>query len=1027
MASPAAVAAASDLFNEALAITHSYGDAISQQQRILAEGYLMDLRQSADGLNLAFHIVSNEPVNDIRCFWAFNTIMHHLPQISPSLDGAQSMQIYATLSSWFVRNTKQGSVQDFLLNKHAQLMVAGVQEFFPHRWQSFFADLLQMFHSRDTAPPQARDQWTLYFLRIFEYIDERVVCVRAQGDRSRELRQRDMLVKDAMREHVISAATNAWYALLIEYRTKSSDMMKVCLTVIASYIEWIDIHLMISAEWLNLFYHLTTVPIVRQGSVECLVNLVAKKQLTPVKVETLTTMNLVGALPRIVETLSMPSSEEEEGFLLDVVFLTVSTASELLQCCQAQGEQGAAEAQVMLHVVLPEIVKTFSIPMVQVVEVALPFVQQYIKSQLVTEAEAAEFLHVIYRHTVLPDDVLLLPPDEFIELRKTLHNMLRLILRKFPAMVQQHCKQVAGAVMAIQDVQLLPAAEAEAALRYVYELGESFRMDLLKDTSNDVAQIVNSILCGETLPSHPHSAVHLAYFEVLDRYHPFFIHHRAQVPVVLGRFLLQPCGIANSNAKVRSRICYLFGHLLQVLKVQFAPHAEHIVGAMKAVFQSTTFSPGDKFDLYEGLGTLLSVSDLTVSSSVADTIVRNLQDARRMGPSATEAITTAVSDDITFLSQFAKGIGGSEVLRMPDSPPLVPRDSSPQGSSGSGGPQFPPTTFLPGDGSTATVENHVVYVFCAVTREVMLTHEHFQSVPLVRERVCLYMHQMVNILPFSGISEFFESFVLRSLRSIQAVNELPKVLRVVYQFVNKTRGASIAIMANLIPPMIARVQQVGEVTQVRAELGVVSEQTKELLEVLKTYFSVIHAVAHSSALPCLVQEPALQCFPKVLGDLVDAAKVSAEFELPKQAFQILSRLCFQWVGQASGEANPSAWFESFFIEQALPAILDVIANVAQFGNWNMHDAKIFFLVGELCQMLKTVVQKSPDRGFCGVFAAFTSILLLPQSEAYELCNKLREDSRASAQFKSEFRTMLEHAQQVRQGATGTAVAGAGGS
>jgi hypothetical protein len=1007
-------AAASDLFSEALAITHSYGEgATSQQQRLLAEGYLMELRQSADGLNLAFHIISNEPVNDIRCFWAFNTVMHHLPQISPGLDTAQSMQIYATLSLWLMRHTTRQaqagpSVPDFLLNKHAQMMVVGVQEFFPLRWQSFFADLLQMFERREMAPPHVRDQWALYFLRIFEYIDERVVCVRAQGDRPRELRLRDMAVKDAMREQVIAAATGVWYALLLEYRTKSSDMMKVCLSVIASYIEWIDIQLMVSSDWLNLFYHLTTVPVVRQGSVECLVNLVAKKQLTPIKVETLTRMRLVGdALPQIVRMLPIPvTDEEEEAFLLDVANLAVSTASELLQCCQATSEQGSAEAQVMLHVVLPEIVRIFSMPLVQVVEIVLPFVQQYVKSALVTESEATEFLHVIYRHTVLPDAVLDNTPDEFVELRKTLHNMLRLLLRRFPHLVHAHCKQVAGTVLAV-TVQHLPAPEAEAALLYVFELGEAFRMDQLKDTNNDVAQIVNSLLCSETLPSHPHPAVHTAYFEMLDRYHAFFIHHRSQVPLVLGRFLLQPCGIANANAKARSRICYLFGHLLQVLKVQFAEHAEHIVSAMKTIFTSTVFSPSDKFDLYEGLGTLLSVSDVMVSATVADTIVRNLQTARRMGAGATDAVLITVADDITFLSQFAKGIGGSEALRMPDSPPLMPKaDPSP-----SGGAQFPPTLTLSdavGPGGVSAAESHVAHVFCTVTREVMLVHEHFQSVPLVRERVCLYMHQMVNILPYSAIVEFFESFVQRSLRCLQTVNELPKVLRVVYQFVNKTRGASVTVTASLLPEIVARVQQVGEVVQVRAELGVVSEQTKELLEVLKTYFSLVHAISHTSALPALLSAPAVQCLSKILGDLVDATKVSAEFELPKQALQILSRLAFQWVA-----AGPDLqWFEAWMLELAIPSILDVATNFAGYG-YNLHDAKIFMLVGELCQMLKTVVHKSPERGFCSVFATFTRVLGLQESEAFEVCNKLREDPRASAQFKSQFRAMLERVQIAR--------------
>lgn len=50
----------------------------------------MQLQNSSDGLNLSFHIISNEPVNEIRCFWAFNTILTHMSDIAKTVDNNQA-------------------------------------------------------------------------------------------------------------------------------------------------------------------------------------------------------------------------------------------------------------------------------------------------------------------------------------------------------------------------------------------------------------------------------------------------------------------------------------------------------------------------------------------------------------------------------------------------------------------------------------------------------------------------------------------------------------------------------------------------------------------------------------------------------------------------------------------------------------------------------------------------------------------------------------------------------------------------
>lgn len=996
-------------FTRALAVTHMQEEHVAQQDRMEAEQYLMCLRASPEGLNLAFHIISNEDFSDIRCFWAFNTIIHHLSDLSQSVSAEQAMLVYNTLFSWLLRHCQSTVLPDFILNKHAQTMVVGIQEFYPSRWPTVFDDLFALLQRRE-AWSHARDHLTLYFLRVFEYIDERVVCVRSQSDRTRDQRQRDMEVKDTMRELVIINAVSAWFQVLCEYRSRTPEIARVCLDVVQAYVEWIDIHLMITSEWMHLLYFFTTVPFLRQAGCDCLYNIVVKKQLPTVKVETIRSMGIVDALPRIVLLVPTPSTEEEETFLLGVVTLANGVAEQLLPCTETS-IPGAAE---LFHPVVTEVLRLFSIAHFQVREISLPFIQQFVKSNVMGDNEVGELLHLIYRHTIIANrDDWLQPSDELIDQRKVLHNLIRLLHRRFPSIVLDHCSRVAFQVVSVASSAELPNSEAEGAMRYLYELGETIKMDaVLKDASSPIAQIVFHMLHCPFITGHHDSFVHLAYFELMDRYSAFFVHHRDQVPVVLHQLLLMPCGIVNPNDRVRSRICYLFGHMLQTLKVQFAPHAEHIVKAVDNIFATrSNILPSDKLDLYEGMGTMLSVSDPTMCVAVAESVVHHMQrlceEHSRAPTGDADALAAQVADDIAFLSHLAKGIAGSDATKIPDSPPLTSKD--PQGSASN--QHFPST--LPQLSDTSSLTQPPMQTFWQVTLDVMGTLDMWSGSALVRDRTCLFMHQMVNILSHHTLGDVFEVFVGRMLQWAVGPSELPKVLRVVYQFVNRTRVSSVAIMARILPQLHQRVVHMCcDVALVRSEMGVVSEYVKEHADAYRNYFSVLHAVVHCSCLPALFTEPALATVSAVLQLLVGAVRVSAEFELPKQSLQIIGRLAAQLCGEqtACGEA-----LTAFLLQIAVPEILDAFTS----SSFDLKDAKNFFLVSEFCQLLKSVVQKQQDAdvGVNRIYEILSSSQWhLTEAECVGVCTRLKEEQRASTQFKAAFRQLLEAA-QARRSAT----------
>jgi exportin-T len=757
----------------------------------------------------------------------------------------------------------------------------------------------------------------------------------------------------------------------------------------------------VTSEWMHLLYFVTTLPNLRQSGCDCLFNIVAKKQLPQVKFDTVTAVGIVNALPRIVGMVPVVSSDEEEAFMVSVVSLTNGLAEQLLACTDA-GIAGAAEA---LHLVVAEVLRLFSIAHFQVRELTLPFVQLYIKSSALGDNEAGELLHLLYRHTIIsPSDWLPQQPDDVIDQRKTLHNLMRLMHRRFPQLVLDHCSRVVFQVVSVSSPTELPNIEAEGAMRYLYELGELVRMDVvLKDSNSPFASMIYHLLNCASISGHPDPLVHLAYFELMDRYSQFFVHHRDQVAILLQQLLLMPCGITNGQHRVRSRICYLCSHMLQALKVQCVPHAGHIVSAMKDVFDRAALVTSDKLDLYEGIGTVMSVSDINMCVEVAERVLLHMDAlANSRASSDAEAAAVEVADDIAYLSHLAKGIAGTDATKVPDSPPLVAKRDDASSVGASGFPlTLPPIT--PTDSSQPPLQ-----VFWTVTLGVMRSVEHWSGSVLVRDRACLFMHQMVNILPHTSLCDVFEAFVKNMLQWASAANELPKILRVVYQYVNRTRAASVAVVARLIPCLHERVALMcTNVQNIRSELGVVSEFVKEQAEGYRSYFAVLHAVSHCGCLPALFVEPALPVFGSILQLLVGAVYVSAEFDIPKQALQIMSRL----VSQSSSQPEiPGPALFAFMNDTAIPLMLDAFT----VQGFDMKDAKNFFLISEFCQMVKALVTIVGDTALQAVYQVLTSAALQTSGdEAMAVCTRLRDDPRATAQFKSSFRQLLESAQSRR--------------
>lgn len=1207
---------------------------------------------------------------------------------------------------------------DFALNKHAQMLVVGIQVFFPYAWSQVFEHLFELVDSAKSLSSQAvadvgrvretmnscpdqnvaravvsmheafavkmqllSDSAVLYVLRVFDCVDERVVAnslagalrstapggmgnpsnsdgygdvggngalvsstggagVNAPGgaaatEKTKEQRQRDMAIKDSMREAVIGRLVSLWGRLTQEYYQRccapdgatvtqlfplsqlspdasnpsspnfpfaavpaedsASDpapqVLRLCLAVVQSYADWIDVEYLVTDEWVSVLHFLTTESVSRCtnpvgsqngctsqsqklitlqvgiGAMEILQRLAGKKQLQGTKYTTIVSrMNVAPHCANVINSTAAAFAQQRsdgyrsgmqrgmlgeadeawlrsvDRYLLSVVSLSTNVLRELClissgsssstvsqsngpapEHIQLAAQQGALSPQQvsecvgLLHGLLEPYMNLFSVLRddFDAREVVLPFLQQYLKSNLPSHPEAISILQLLFLHAIAPEgqgtaigvDILgalaagaadgpLSGPnaagsgddeDEasgrvncWIEQRRVVFNTIRFFFKKDGGMelVVDHvlglARQLTGAiadvnpnnsvdasqygVIAAAVGQRVSGCDAEAIVRYTYEIGESINISqTCRDPNSPVCQLVFGLL-HSNLCFFPHSAVHLALFELYARYHILFsMHSPGNVERLLAQLLLLPCGILNPTPRTRARICYLFNHLTTLLKHPIAQHPD-VTQALLVIFQDQSdeqdrliraqvssgggyglasggnvtprgthivqpqhfLTSDEKCDLFEGIGTLLSVSDSSLSRQLVSNVLAHMQLVTSNGL-PTDTAGVLLSDDICFLASLIKGFGGSDATSsaVPDSPLLGP-------SGGNGG-----LTALTLPTSSANSPNErmgnfsggspqssaVARVFCEVADAVLnAAAPYVPHASTVRDRLCLFMHQLVNLVNAAS-SPFVRRFVELVGPEVRSAPELTRVIRVIHQHSSKTRAHSSRDVGTfLLPTVFGLVSRcVGPVGSLVVEHGIISEAIREEVEVHRALFTVVQAaLASPTTAEAFYYEETCQ---GVLGPIIDtvlaAARLSVELELPKLAIGILARMVTLWVGVSPEEyahrllgkshitafpfddncgippvpANVMATFESMLFASLIPSLLETLtrptvtatADEAGGGVYfevspavNLADGKCYLLLSEFASLLKGVVMRTGDQGLYRLFEAITA-------------------------------------------------------
>ena len=172
------------------------------------------------------------------------------------------------MSIWLqMQTTRKANEKNFLTKKSAQLFALVSLIDFPHRWPTFFNDLM------------ATSLWSVgnadFYLKVLLAIDSEIVD--RELPRTPEESNLITFYKNAIREHCVSDLVNSWYVLLKENSNKNAEITCQTLEVIGIYIDWIDSNLIVNDRFVEFFLFALSQVDLRETACTCIEEIINKR------------------------------------------------------------------------------------------------------------------------------------------------------------------------------------------------------------------------------------------------------------------------------------------------------------------------------------------------------------------------------------------------------------------------------------------------------------------------------------------------------------------------------------------------------------------------------------------------------------------------------------------------------------------------------------------------------------------------------------------------------------------------------
>ncbi|KAL0051899.1 hypothetical protein WJX82_004175 [Trebouxia sp. C0006] len=556
-------------------------------------------------------------------FWCLQTLHEVLITRYDQLD---SNVVKQAVLSW-VRNTNvEHQMPPFLRNKVAQVIVALVQNEYPHKWPSFWTDLLGML----AEGPGVVDM----FCRILIAIDDDVISLDIA--RTQEGIKRSMQLKDAMRETCLTDLSEAWYNLLTAYQSANPDLAAAVLNTVERYVNWIDVALVVNERFIPLLFTLLSSPseTLKGAAADVLTEIISKRMEPQNKLGLIQQLGLGRVCAQWGNGLPVQDGEYELATKYAKLLATIVT--EVLDSCKKVENQLVSFAAVgvvmdeeavqeatstcqaadkLIQELLPAVLATLRDSEDEVATAVVPFLNSWVArlkaNQKRTGGVPQEALHHMpamldslavcarfpqdscnYPLTAQDATEAVAAEEETATVLEKRQDLFTLFKNTAKLVSEPTYVLVGKQLQGVVSRRKSEWQDVELAITLLYQLGEGAAEETLKPGSGTLGQLATGLF-GAEVPAWHHRLVVSALLETYVRFSKVMQQNQEYIPNVLAVFL-GDSGMGHPDEAVSTRACYLFSRLVKALRQNIRQFVREVLHSIQGhLVRIATHPPTD--------------------------------------------------------------------------------------------------------------------------------------------------------------------------------------------------------------------------------------------------------------------------------------------------------------------------------------------------------------------------------------------------------------------------------------------------
>ncbi|RMX59336.1 hypothetical protein pdam_00014020 [Pocillopora damicornis] len=543
--------------------------------------YFEQLKNSEDGWKLCGDaLVRNLYSDETVKFFCFQVLEHYIKTRHATASPLNQCTARNILLTWLKNQCcSKTDDQNFLKNKAAQVFSLIFVCDYPEGWPTFFSDLLQCLQFGAKAVDM--------YLRILKAIDEEVVD--RDVTRNQQEADRNMKIKDAIRETCITNLVDSWYQILNTYENSLSSVMCLCLDVIGAYIEWIDIGLIANDRFISALLRYMSVEVLRESACDCIHEIIMKGM------EPVAKRELIESLVSVLEKSGVLQLQEDEDadFLAKVSKLMNAVGTQLLNSYSKLTKSGdtesAAKCLYAAEKKMQYLFRFLSHDDDDVSQNVSGFGYTYLTvlKQIANPSEQQKenlrgILHVIINKMKYDESYNFDHEGEdevmFMEYRKEMKILFDNIAQLDPNLVLVSVHNILNSTFGRQ-LDAAKFMDVEIAVRVLYMVGEAMStQQLYSDASKFSAlQQMMSLLVTSNVSYYNHSSVAQMFFETVVRYDRFFSIQSQHIPAVLKQLMYMKDLLSPIIEKFDSVVSKLMSETNDASSLMFAQQLYHLV------------------------------------------------------------------------------------------------------------------------------------------------------------------------------------------------------------------------------------------------------------------------------------------------------------------------------------------------------------------------------------------------------------------------------------------------------------------